>query len=87
MQKFATSKIRFFDTRYMIKYKYEIIEPEVKAMQKYQVEINETLSRVVEIEAENESDAISKIKDLYRQEKIVLDSDDYLDTEIKIYEE
>ena len=56
-------------------------------MQKYQVEINETLSRVVEIEAENESDAISKIKDLYRQEKIVLDSEDYLDTEIKIYEE
>ena len=87
MQKFATPKIRSFDTRYMIKYKYEIIEPEVKAMQKYQVEINETLSRIVEIEAENESDAISKIKDLYRQEKIVLDSEDYLDTEIKIYKE
>lgn len=42
-------------------------------MQKYQVEIEEILSRIVAIEAENESDAVSKIKDLYRQEKIVLE--------------
>ena len=60
-------------------------DPEVNPMQKYQVEINETLSRIIEIEAENENDAVSKIKDLYRKEEIVLDSNDYLDTEIEIY--
>lgn len=60
---------------------------EVKPMQKYQVEINETLSRIIEVEAENENDAVSKIKDLYRKEKIILDSNDYLDTKIEIYEE
>lgn len=67
--------------------KKEIINPEVKPMQKYQVEINETLSRIIEVEAENENDAVSKIKDLYRKEEIVLDSNDYLDTKIEIYEE
>ena len=57
----------FFCMSNMIKYKYKIIKPEVKVMQKYQVEIEEILSRIVAIEAENESDAVSKIKDLYRQ--------------------
>lgn len=56
-------------------------------MQKYQVEINETLSRMIEIEAENEKDAVNKIKDLYKKEEIVLDSNDYLDTKIGIYKE
>ena len=67
--------------------KKEIIKSEVKPMQKYQVEINETLSRIIDIEAENEKDAVSKIKDLYRKEEIVLDSNDYLDTKIEIYKE
>ena len=56
-------------------------------MSKYQVEINKTLSRIIEVEAENENNAVSKIKDLYRQEKIVLDSNDFLDTKIEIYKE
>ena len=56
-------------------------------MSKYQVEINETLSRIIEVEAENESDAVSKIKDLYKQEKIVLDSNDCIDTKIEIYKD
>ena len=43
-------------------------------MAKYQVEINEILSRIIGVEAENENDAVSKIKDLYRKEEIVLDS-------------
>ena len=56
-------------------------------MSKYKVEITKTLSRIVEVEAENKDSAVSKIKDFYRQEKIVLDSNDYLDTEIKIFED
>ena len=62
-------------------------DPEVKPMPKYKVEITETLSRIIDIEAENEKDAVSKIKDLYRKEEIVLDSNDYLDTKIEIYKE
>ena len=54
-------------------------------MKKYDVEITETLSRVLEIEAENENDAISKVKEMYRKEKIVLDYNDYIDTEIDIF--
>ena len=56
-------------------------------MSKYKVEITETLSRIIEVEAENEDGAVSKINDFYKQEKIVLDSNDYLDTKIEIYEE
>ena len=56
-------------------------------MSKYKVEIIETLSRIVEVEAENKDGAVSKIKYFYKHEKIVLDSNDYLDTEIKIFEE
>ena len=56
-------------------------------MQKYKVEIIETLSRIIEVEAENEDSALNKIKGLYKQEKIVLDSNDYLDTKIEIYKE
>ena len=40
------------------------------------------LSKIVEIDAENINDAISKVKELYRNEEIVLDSNDYVTTEI-----
>ena len=43
------------------------------------------LSRIIEVEAENKKDAVSKIEALYRQEKIVLDDSDYVDTKIEIY--
>ena len=46
----------------------------------YKIRIEETLARNVYIDAENEIDAINKITDLFRDEKIVLTSDDYYDT-------
>ena len=51
----------------------------------YKVEVKETLSRIIDIEAESESEAIIKAKSKYKKQEIVLDSSDYIDTEINIY--
>lgn len=54
---------------------------------KYKFEIIETLSRIVEIEAPTYDDAYHKMREMYRNEEIVLDADDYIDTEFKDWEE
>ncbi|WLP94710.1 DpnD/PcfM family protein [Psychrobacter sp. M13] len=56
-----------------------------KELKTYQVEIIETLSRVVEIVAEDDSSAILKANEKYRNEDIVLYPDDMMDTEFIIY--
>jgi len=56
-------------------------------MKKYYVEITETLQKVVEVEAESESDAVRKAKDEYNlavDPEYVLDSSNYVDTEFQI---
>ena len=50
----------------------------------YKIEIKETLSRIIDIEAENEEGAIKEVKKQYMNENIVLTADDYTDTEFKI---
>lgn len=50
-------------------------------MGKYKVIIYETLSKAVDIEAEDYPDAVKKVKEKYYNEEIVLSADDYLDTE------
>lgn len=54
---------------------------------KYKFEIRETLSRIVEVSAENIEMAYSVIKQKYRDEEIVLDSNDYMDTIIAPFAE
>jgi hypothetical protein len=49
-------------------------------VKKYLLRIEETLARVVEIEAENIEDAIDIVKLDYKNEKIVLDSSNYVET-------
>ena len=49
---------------------------------KYKIEITETLQKIVEIDAKDEESALITTKQLYREEKIVLDSTNYIDTEI-----
>jgi hypothetical protein len=44
---------------------------------KYSVEIKETLSRRIEIEAATRNEAQEIAKQLYREEKIVLTADDF----------
>ena len=53
----------------------------------YKIEIIETLSRIMEVEAESVEEAIEQIEDRYYTEEIVLDSDDHCCTQFKEYEE
>lgn len=55
-------------------------------METFRIEIQEFLSRTIEVEAETKDEAVSKVRQLYRNEEIVLDSDDYVSTEIEVYE-
>ena len=50
----------------------------------FQIEIQETLSRVITIESESPTEALQQAKQLYRQEKIVLDWQDWADTHIQV---
>lgn len=56
-------------------------------MKKFNIEIQEFLSRIIEIEAENIEDAILKVKKMYHNTEIVLDSSDYVTTSIEEFQE
>ncbi len=53
-------------------------------MTKYQIEIKEVLSRIVDIEAINETEAIEIVRDKYRNCTIILDASDYVETKISV---
>ena len=53
-------------------------------MTKYRIEVTEVLSRIVEIEAENEDDAVEIVRQMYRNCDLVLDTSDYVETEISV---
>lgn len=56
-------------------------------MKEFAIEVIETLSRIVRVEAENKDDALSQVWDMYSEEEIVLDASDHIDTDLSIYEE
>ncbi len=56
-------------------------------MKKYSIEVLEVLSRIVEVEASDEEDAIGKVRQMYRKCEIVLDDSDYKVTEISAKDE
>ncbi|MGP5010447.1 DpnD/PcfM family protein [Psychrobacter glacincola] len=51
----------------------------------FQIEIVETLSNIVEVNAENEQEALSKVRDMYRNEEVILYADDFIDTKFNIF--
>lgn len=53
-------------------------------MREYRIKIIERLSTVVPVQEENADSALEKVQAMYRDSKIVLTADDYVDTEIKI---
>ena len=53
-------------------------------MKKFTVEITETLQRQIEVKAADENEAISKVEEMYRNEEVVLDSGDHIDTEFNL---
>jgi len=55
-------------------------------MNKYKVEIEEILNRIVEVEAENEDEAYMKVKDMYKKCEVVLTAEDFVDVEISVLE-
>lgn len=54
------------------------------AKKKFTVEVTETLQRQVEIEAESEQEALQKVKELYRNEEIVLGWQDFIENDFQI---
>ncbi len=54
-------------------------------MEIFKIEVKETLSRIIEIKANSNQEALLKIEDLYKKQEIVLDAEDFVETEfIKI---
>ncbi len=58
-----------------------------KFQKKYQVEIAETLQRIVEVKADCPEDAIQKIRKKYMDSEIVLDYSDFIDVDFSLYRE
>lgn len=54
-------------------------------MELFKIEIREFLSEIIEISAIDVEDAISKVKELYKKEEIVLDYNNCVATEIDEY--
>lgn len=52
-------------------------------MSRYGISVREILKRTVIVEVENINEALQKVNDAYEQDKIVLDSDDFDETEIE----
>jgi hypothetical protein len=49
---------------------------------KYKIQITETLQRIIEVESSSKLEALKKVVNDYRRERIVLDSDDLKETDI-----
>lgn len=53
----------------------------------YNIEIEEILQRVVKVKANSLNEAIDKVHNRYRQEKYVLDYNDFKDVEFREYKD
>ncbi|RIY38143.1 protein dpnD [Capnocytophaga canis] len=51
----------------------------------YKIEVKKILSRIVPVEAENEQEAVQKVEEMYKNEEIILDFDDFVTHEIIEY--
>lgn len=51
---------------------------------KYKITVEETLAREVIVEATTAHEAVKKVKQMYRDEEIVLTGDDCIDTEFLV---
>ena len=51
---------------------------------KVQVQITETLQKIVEVVADDADDATGIVQDWYDQQELILDADDFKDVEIEV---
>lgn len=56
-------------------------------METYKIEVQEFLSRIVDIKAKNLDDAILKVREMYLKEEILLTENDFVTYEIDEYSE
>ncbi|WP_296192035.1 MULTISPECIES: DpnD/PcfM family protein [unclassified Psychrobacter] len=61
-----------------------MIKSDKKVEKVFQIEIVETLSSIVRINAENEQGALLKAQELYRNEEVVLYPNNLIDTKFNI---
>jgi len=52
-----------------------------------EIEVEEILSKIITVEADSEEEALQIVNEQYQNEEIVLSSDNYIDTNFKIYVE
>ena len=52
-------------------------------MDKYKVEITETLQKTVEVEADNKEDAMQKVMKMYKNSEVILGDNDFVDLDFK----
>jgi hypothetical protein len=50
-------------------------------MKTYKIEVKETLSRIIEIDANSIDEALDDVKKIYKKEEIILNSDDFIEVE------
>ena len=55
-------------------------------MNKYIVEVTEVLQKKISIDADSIEEAISKTKELYQSQKIILDDTNYIETNFEVIE-
>lgn len=56
-------------------------------MMKYYIAVEEIRSTVVEVDAESESEAMSKIEKAYSEDEICLDEPQYINDDTQFYDE
>ena len=59
---------------------------EVVVKRIFHIEITETLSRVIKVNAKNAQSALLNVQERYKNEDIILDSADYRNTEFEVLE-
>lgn len=56
-------------------------------MKKFEIEIIETLRKVIEVDAETEADALDIVNERYSNADIILDADDFIGVDIEVNHE
>lgn len=56
-------------------------------MAKYKIEVVETSTRIVEVEADDVSDACGKVNDMWGEGEIILDETDFMGVDFNYLEE
>lgn len=56
-------------------------------MKTFEVEIKESLSKMVKVKANTIEEALLKTREKYEKQEIVLDSEDFITTEIEEYKD